>query len=184
MSDSDPQDLDDYENEEEVEDDQPEGVKRLRAAQKREQKKRETAEADALAARRELAFVRAGIDTETEQGKWFAAKYDGDNTAEAIQAQFSALFGGEGNTTQVEHSTEDTKSTEERSALASNSTADTGEAPQRPVRGVDGEAVRAGMQARNEHGAPMDDAMGVVFNKLVGAGMDGDESVIVRAPKG
>lgn len=47
----------------------------------------ETKNAEGLAARRELALIKAGIDTESGQGKLFAKAYDGELTVEAIKAQ-------------------------------------------------------------------------------------------------
>lgn len=43
--------------------------------------------AEADAAKRELAFLRAGIDLDSPQGKLFAKAYDGDPTADAVKAQ-------------------------------------------------------------------------------------------------
>jgi len=44
------------------------------------------AEAEASAAKRELAFLRAGIDLDSPQGKLFAKAYDGDPTADAVKS--------------------------------------------------------------------------------------------------
>lgn len=46
----------------------------------------EKAMAEATAARRELAFAKAGIDVESGPGKLFARAYDGDATPEAVKA--------------------------------------------------------------------------------------------------
>lgn len=42
--------------------------------------------AEADTAKRELAFLKAGIDLDTPQGKLFAKAYDGDPTADAVKA--------------------------------------------------------------------------------------------------
>jgi hypothetical protein len=47
---------------------------------------KEQAETERDAALRELAFVKAGIDTSTGPAKWFAKAYDGEATPEAIRA--------------------------------------------------------------------------------------------------
>jgi hypothetical protein len=44
------------------------------------------ASADAAAARRELAFHKAGVDLDSPQGKLLAKAYEGDPTAEAVKA--------------------------------------------------------------------------------------------------
>lgn len=49
-------------------------------------KEASAAKAEADAAKRELAFLKAGIDVSTPQGKLFAKAYDGDFTVEAVAA--------------------------------------------------------------------------------------------------
>jgi len=44
------------------------------------------AAAEAAQAKRELAFLKAGIDLDTPQGRLLAKAYDGDPTAEAVKA--------------------------------------------------------------------------------------------------
>jgi len=41
---------------------------------------------EAEAAKRELAFVKAGVDPDSAAAKWFVKGYDGEITAEAIRA--------------------------------------------------------------------------------------------------
>lgn len=58
------------------------------AALRREKRKGETAEARALAAEKDLAFMRAGIDTATNpMAEYFVKGYDGEMTADAIKAK-------------------------------------------------------------------------------------------------
>ena len=45
----------------------------------------DTAKAEAEAARRELAMLKAGIDLDTPQGKLFAKAYDGESTLDAVK---------------------------------------------------------------------------------------------------
>lgn len=62
--------------------DAPNGVKALRqAADEGAAAKRALAERD-----REIAFLKAGIDTDSAVGKMFAKAYDGDLSAEAVKA--------------------------------------------------------------------------------------------------
>ena len=46
----------------------------------------DTAKAEAEAARRELAMLKAGIDLDTPQGKLFAKAYDGEPTLDAVKS--------------------------------------------------------------------------------------------------
>jgi hypothetical protein len=46
----------------------------------------DSAKAEAEAARRELAMLKAGIDLDTPQGKLFAKAYDGEPTLDAVKS--------------------------------------------------------------------------------------------------
>ena len=46
----------------------------------------DSAKAEAEAARRELAMLKAGIDLDTPQGKLFSKAYDGEPTLDAVKA--------------------------------------------------------------------------------------------------
>jgi hypothetical protein len=71
-----------------VDDNEPEGVRNLREALRRSQE-----QADAgLAAMRELAFVKAGIATDTGPGKLLFDAYAGELTADAVRAE-AAKYG-------------------------------------------------------------------------------------------
>jgi hypothetical protein len=69
-----------------VEDEQPQtsGVKALR--EKAEQDAKELA-----VARRELAFLKAGVDLDSKMGQVFAKGYDGELDADAIRSEWSEL---------------------------------------------------------------------------------------------
>ncbi len=69
-----------------IEDEQPQtsGVKALR--EKAEQDARELA-----AARRELAFLKAGVDLDSKMGQVFAKGYDGELDPDAIRNEWSEL---------------------------------------------------------------------------------------------
>lgn len=69
-------------------------ITKVRAALKREQKRRKDAEAAAQegsTARRELTFLRAGVDLDSAVGKLFAKAYDGELDPEAIKTQWSEI---------------------------------------------------------------------------------------------
>lgn len=73
-----------YEDEE-----QQDNLRELReAAERGKQAKREADEA-----KRELAFAKAGIDTDSPKGRMFVKAYDGELDGAAIKAQFEELFG-------------------------------------------------------------------------------------------
>ena len=57
----------------------------------RKAKENEAAALERDAAKRELAFLKAGIDTDSPVGKLFTKAYDGELTAEAIKAAASEI---------------------------------------------------------------------------------------------
>jgi cytoskeletal protein RodZ len=64
-------------------------IKQFRAAKKQaaeQQKAAETARAEADAAKRELAFLRAGIDPESQTAQRIAKVHEGDWTADSLKA--------------------------------------------------------------------------------------------------
>lgn len=73
------------------------------------------AEADSL--KRELAFSKAGIDTESAKGKMFVRAYDGDLDTAQIKAQFEELFGGGDGAPQGEPGVSDEERAAEQEAL-------------------------------------------------------------------
>lgn len=78
-----------------------------------------TAQQEALAAKRELAFVRAGIDLDSPTGKLAARAYDGDPTIEAVRA-FAQEYGV------LPPSTQDEEELDQQQALQRLSNATTG----------------------------------------------------------
>jgi len=81
----------DHEDNDDVDADQAgqETPKKLRRAAKEGTK----AKAEAAALKRELAMVKAGVDTESPIGKLFARAYDGDVTPEAVKAEWAKING-------------------------------------------------------------------------------------------
>ena len=90
--------------------------------------KRAKQEADAL--RRELAFVKAGVDTSTKLGAMFATAYTGELTEEAVRASWAEILPGAGTFRAADvdedggpiYSDYERASTRERQALANNAT--------------------------------------------------------------
>ena len=69
---------------------EPTGIKELRDAADRGRKA--TQELDAM--KREMAFLKAGVDTDTKAGQLLYKAYDGELETEAIQAEWSELVPG------------------------------------------------------------------------------------------
>lgn len=164
-------------------DQSPEGEKfrdMRRKANKADRLEKELAEA--RAGERELAFYRAGLkpeDLNTPVGQMFARAYDGELTAEAVTAAWSAL----GAVVAPEPDddvipAEEQAASRERQTLASGGQGDTGVAPPKPVRGEEGAAVQAGRQAL-AGGASREDAMGSTFRALTDAAAQGNREVIL-----
>jgi hypothetical protein len=71
----------DLEENEQTQQQEPQWRKNL----ERKAKEADTAKAEAQAAKRELALLKAGIDLESPTGKLFAKAYDGEASVEAIK---------------------------------------------------------------------------------------------------
>ena len=69
---------------------EPTGIKELRDAADRGRKA--TQELDAV--KREMAFLKAGVDTDTKAGQLLFKAYDGELETELIQAEWSELVPG------------------------------------------------------------------------------------------
>lgn len=75
-------DLDQEENEQPQQQQEPQWRKNL----ERKAKEADAAKAEAHAAKRELALLKAGIDLESPTGKLFAKAYDGEASVDAIKS--------------------------------------------------------------------------------------------------
>ena len=147
---------------------------------KAKERDRFAAEAEeGVAARRELAFIKAGVDTDTPIGKLFMRAYDGELDKESVTAAYAELGGMTTSDAELEQPPDPSvEATRERQALASGAATEDGEVPAVPVRGKDGRAVKAGKDALTA-GAPRDQAAGVTFGELISAAAEGDRSVII-----
>ena len=77
----------DFEFEDEAQDQAARNPVRARMRELEDRNKALEAQAkEAEAAKRELAFVKAGVDPDAAGAKWFVKGYDGEFTAEAIRA--------------------------------------------------------------------------------------------------
>lgn len=135
--------------------------------------------AEAEAARRELAFVKAGIDTDSKLGKLVFNTYDGELTKEAILEYVSDIPGFAAPVVESEGENEEELppdelgSTSERNGLANDSSGDDGGKPD--PRKVGRDAAKQVV----ESGGTQEDALATHFQQIVGAAKEGDKRVIV-----
>ncbi len=133
---------------------------------------REEAEAEATAAKRELAFFRAKVDTESPVGKLFVKTYDGELDVESITQAWNELNGAPTAPT----SDEDKDAAKHREALQEGAQGDTGQAPRPDARTT----AMASAEDVLAKGASREDAMGRYFGEIAGAAAEGDTSVIIE----
>lgn len=161
-----PTDNDDIEDEIMDEDD----IKDLREAANRSKANK----AEAEAARRELAFVKAGVDTDSKLGKMILASYDGDLDKDAIKEYLADVPGFAPTEEEKPEETIDEseqRSTSERNGLANDSKGDEGGKP---------DPRKAGREAAKQvldDGGSMDDSLAAHFQTIVAAAKEGDERV-------
>lgn len=170
----DPEDDVTDEPEAEAADETPKALRRAAAEGKK-------AKADLASARRELAMVKAGVDTDSPLGAMFVKAYDGEADVETIKTQWAAIAPAAA-TAEVTIPTPDepnladgeAASTAERQALAANSPAD---APVDVDPNVTALDVHRGVIAK---GGTNDDALSSMFETIVGAAHSGDPRVLVN----
>ena len=95
------------------------GIKDLREAAERGRKA--TQELDDI--KREMAFIKAGVDTESKAGQLLYKAYDGELETELIQAEASELgiLKGDVQAPPQDSPTDDVAGVQEREALAGDS---------------------------------------------------------------
>lgn len=176
-------DLSTFDDEDEVED-EPETAEETAKGLRRAANEGKKAKAEAASLKREIAMLKAGVDTDSAIGKMFAKAYDGDVDPAAVKAAWAevAPATATASTEPADFSTPDptisddeAASTAQRQALAANSPAD-----QAPTPDPRDAALDAGL-AFVKKGGTTEDSLGVIFESLVGAAMDGDKRVILNA---
>lgn len=134
------------------------------------------AQADAVAARRELAFVKAGIDTESKLGGLLFKTYEGDLTKDALQAEAKelGLFREEETTPPGKASAEETKQTRQREELSSES--------EDPVKdeSVNIEQAFSEFHKARKAGATQDQASTAVLGSIFKGASEGQEEFLVK----
>lgn len=139
------------------------------------------AERDAL--RRELALVKAGVDTESKIGRLFATAYDGDLDVAKIKSEWAEISGSVTPAADPidvpaaddpDLTPEEIASTAQRQALANGAT------PSSVPADID-PRVAASNRAQDvvAAGGTNDDALAVMADSLMAAAASGDKRVIV-----
>ena len=149
-------------NENQPEPEQADHLKELRDAAERGK----NAQAEAAAARKELAFVKAGIDTDAGVGKLLLQQFDGEPTKEAVLAAAAEYGITVGAPTPVveEIPAEEQAQTRERAALSTGAEV--------PAGIPDPDPIAAGYQEYHElrtTGVPQNDAADAVIGRVLEA---------------
>ncbi len=158
--------MSEYDDDQEFEETEDDSVQLTKAqfndlqAKARSSKKQAEELATSKAAARELAFVKAGVDTDSSLGKLLMKAYDGELTAEGIRAEAMSI-GLIETPTDPEPTPDEKASTEERQQLASDSPPDVPPVPD-PVA----QALKEGEDAMAA-GASQEDAIGLAFRSLL-----------------
>jgi hypothetical protein len=135
------------------------------------------AQAEMEQMRRELAFAKAGIDTESKLGKMLFKTYDGELTNDAIKAEASeiGLFKEPEQQPRGEQISEDERAQSRvRSQLGNDAEAGPGDGEDPYVQ-----AKRAWDEARND-GDPADVAAGAYLSHILQAAHAGDRRVFIE----
>lgn len=124
-------------------------------------------------AKRELAFVKAGVDTDSKQGQLLMKTFEGDLTPEAIKSYQAEVFGGgEPVTTEPDH-TADAAAATARNAMASGAEVPSTESTPDPYQ-----TAAAALNAGMAKGKGRDDARADAFAVIRQAAERGDPKVM------
>lgn len=150
---------------------EPQGIKDLREAANRANEHK----AAANAAQRELAFVKAGVDTDSPLGKLVLTGYDGELTPEAIKSYVGSL--GVGGTQQQQISEEEQAATQIRQGLAG------GSAPAVPPAPEIIDPFKDGLDTFHESlskGRSREDASAEFFTRVFDQAAKGNNTVLIE----
>lgn len=135
------------------------------------------AQAEAEAARRELAFIKAGVDTDSKLGKLLMKTYEGELTPEAIKAEAEEIGAiaapASQPPAQEEIGEEERAQTRARNDLSAGNTATAADEPDPRKVGF------AAFQAARDNGEPRDVAAGAFLAEILKAAHARDPRVIV-----
>lgn len=146
----------------------------------REREQHAAAAADGEKAKRELAFLKAGVNPDTPLGSMFARGYDGELTGEAIKAAAAEIPGLLTPAEETKDETTDTtphpdaEATRQRQQLTHGGAADLGNLDA-PGQQVADEVVKK-LQGENRR---EDQAIAAGIATIATAAINGDKSVLV-----
>lgn len=130
------------------------------------------ARAEAEAVKREMAFLKAGIDTDSPKGKAFVKLYEDDLDSEKIRQGFAELFGDAQPSTQNQLPPEEMAQSEARGALA-NQADSPGDGSVSPWK-----AAEDRYRQIVDEGGRDELAYGAALSHIIGAANAGDKRVI------
>lgn len=136
-------------------------------------------QAAAEALRREVAFLKAGIDTDSKLGKLLFKSYEGDlSDIEALKTEATEIGALKGTSTPVEgeagsEEASEPTGTNERRELAANAPADE-PSEKHPVQ-----AARDAYDSAMERSSTWEEAAGEFVHSLAEAAMSGDQRAVV-----
>lgn len=150
---------------------QADNLKELRQAAK----DGNAARAEAEAARRELAFVKAGVDTDSKLGKLLLKTYEGELTSEAIRTEALELGAIKETSTESETTASDEEQAQSRARrdLATESGAASQETEDPRVSAQ--KAFRAAMDG----GDTRETAAGAAFAEMLKGAHRGDKRILL-----
>lgn len=132
--------------------------------------------ADAEAARREIAFVKAGIDTDSKLGKLMFKTYEGELTKDAIVAEATDLGLIKEETKADGKATEGEKQqTKQREGLSADS-----EDPVNTDEHVNIDQAYSEFHKIRKEGGSQDEASRAVLGAIIGSAASGDETFLVK----
>lgn len=131
------------------------------------------ARAEAEQARRELAFVKAGVDTDSKLGKLLLKTYEGDLTTDAIKAEAAELGLGQPAGGNDQASEQDRAQTRERTDLASEPDVSQSEGPD------PNKVARTSFEEARNNGESREMAAGAYLSEMLRAAHSGDKRVLL-----
>ena len=151
--------------------DKDENLKELR--QQAEAGRKALAEAEA--ARREIAFMKAGVDTDSKLGKLLMRTYEGELDVEAIQAEAREIgaIGAPAANAETEVDEAERAQSRARNDLATGNTVERAEEPDPNKVGI------AAFEAARANGEPRDVAAGAYLAEILKAAHNRDPRVIL-----
>ncbi len=134
----------------------------------------DTATAELEAAKRELAFVRAGVNLDSPMGRLFVKGYDGESTLDATTAAWGEVAGID--TPDPVITDVDRAVATGRQDLSTGALVDAGDRPLVPGHEA---ALQAGRETLAK-GRSRDDALGAFVGSVIASAAQGDKSVIIE----